>query len=210
MSTDPHAPTPTGPDPDEQTEVQSAAPVDPFAPPADTSFPGPVNPDALVAARTPEAAEATTAPAASPQTRPAADRSTGSVVATDPSWDTAAPLGAPVEGVASTDPGGGTIDPPPSAAEAGPPDAGATPAPAPTPERESAWMKYDARAGAAASESDPVVRTPSASTPPGTLESGTAEKIEQLKALTERPEVMVGLAFVGGAFLSLVLKRFGR
>ena len=53
--------------------------------------------------------------------------------------------------------------------------------------------------------------TPSAFTPPGTPETGDGPSpLEQAKAVTDRPEVMVGLAFVGGAVVSFVLKRFRR
>lgn len=117
MSPDPHAPTPAGPDPDEQTATPGAAEPTPVIPPA---------------------------------------------AATDD---------APAESAAP----------------------------------ESAWLAEPAP--------DPVVATPSSFTPPGTPygEPGKAEQVQaQAQALTERPEVMVGLAVVGGAVVSLVLKRFGR
>ncbi len=34
--------------------------------------------------------------------------------------------------------------------------------------------------------------------------------VTQARALTERPDVMVGLAFAGGVFGSFVLKKLGR
>lgn len=115
MSQDPHAPTPAGPDPGEQTAVHAAAEPAPVVPPA------------------------------------------------------AATGDAPAESAAPQRP----------------------------------WL----------SEPEPVVATPSAFTPPGTPEGepSKAEQVQaQAQALTERPEAMVGLAFVGGVALSLVLKRFGR
>ena len=66
---------------------------------------------------------------------------------------------------------------------------------------------------------DPVIATPSAFTPPGTPEDeGPLAKakamaegpLAQAGAVAERPEAQVGLAFLGGAVLSFVLKRFGR
>jgi hypothetical protein len=84
-----------------------------------------------------------------------------------------------------------------------PPVAAAGDAPAGGSAPESPWL----------AEPDPAVATPSAFTPPGTPagEPSTAGQVQaQAQALTERPEAMVGLAFVGGVAVSLVLKRFGR
>ncbi len=66
-------------------------------------------------------------------------------------------------------------------------------------------------AGTAAPAPDPVVSTPSSFTPPGTPEGapGRAEAVTE-QALTDKPEVQVGLAFLGGVAVSMILKRFGR
>lgn len=139
MSSDPHAPTPAGPDPDEATEVHST-PSDPFLPPVEAT----------------------------------------------------ASLDDPYTGDSATDPGAATIDPPPSAGAVA---------------QDDDWLEPDAGTSAATPEPDPAVRTPSAFTPLGTPEAGP---LDQAKALTDRPEVMVGLAFAGGIVVSLILKRFGR
>lgn len=72
---------------------------------------------------------------------------------------------------------------------------------------ESDWLEPDAGAVPVAPEPDPVVQTPSAFTPLGTPEPGIAEKAQALK---EKPEAMVGAAFLGGAAASFLLKRLGR
>lgn len=128
MSNDPHAPTPAGPDPDEQTEVH---PTQGDA----VTEPTPVETD-LVETEVVETAPAT-----------------------------------PAEPVAT----------------------------------EDDWLKPDAEPAP-----DPIVQTPSAFTPPGTPEDGGASPLEKAKALTEKPEAMVGLAFLGGAVVSFLLKRLGR
>lgn len=164
MSSDPHAPTPAGPDPDEATEVH-ATPSDPFLPPVEGSTAADETPTVTdgVSATTPDApVEAT------------------------------ASLDEPYTGDAATDPGAASIDPPPSAGALSPDDD---------------WLKPDAGTSAATPEPDPAVRTPSAFTPLGTPEAGP---LDQAKALTDRPEVMVGLAFAGGVVVSFILKRFGR
>lgn len=80
------------------------------------------------------------------------------------------------------------------------------------PAPEDDWLTPDP---VAAPAPDPFLSTPSAFTPPGTPEPGTPEPgadgvVAQAQALTDRPEVMVALAFAGGVLVSLVLKRFGR
>lgn len=77
-----------------------------------------------------------------------------------------------------------------------------------TPEADPAPPATDWLATGAADGPDPVVATPSGFTPPGTPESDGA--VAQATAVAERPEVQVGLAFLGGAVLSLLLKRVGR
>ena len=85
------------------------------------------------------------------------------------------------------------------------------PPPADAPEPESDWLRPDDATSAATPAPDPLLSTPSAFTPPGTPETGDGPSpLEQAKAVTDRPEVMVGLAFVGGAVVSFVLKRFRR
>lgn len=83
----------------------------------------------------------------------------------------------------------------------------------PTPVVAPAGATAGSPAGTAAPEPDPVISTPDAFTPIGTPESEPSKVeavTEQAQALTEKPEVQVGLAFVGGAAVSLILKRFGR
>ena len=85
------------------------------------------------------------------------------------------------------------------------------PADAPALAPEADWLRPDDATSAATPAPDPLVTTPSAFTPPGTPETGDGPSpLEQAKAVTDRPEVMVGLAFVGGAVVSFVLKRFRR
>lgn len=84
----------------------------------------------------------------------------------------------------------------------------AEPTAGPAPEDD--WLTPDP---VAAPAPDPLLSTPSAFTPPGTPEpdaGGTDGVVAQAQALTDRPEVMVALAFAGGVLASLVLKRFGR
>lgn len=97
---------------------------------------------------------------------------------------------------------------------------GGTPEPAPTalptPTVAPAAATEGAPAGSAqpaAPAPDPVFSTPDSFTPLGTPESEPSKveaMTEQAQALTDKPEVQVGLAFVGGAVVSLILKRFGR
>ena len=77
---------------------------------------------------------------------------------------------------------------------------------------EDDWLTPDP-ALVATPAPDPIISTPDAFTPPGTPETGDSPvAAAQAKAqeLTDRPEVMVGLAFVGGAVVSLLLKRLRR
>lgn len=130
MSTDPHAPTPAGPDPDQET--------------------------ASVAGDPPTVAQPTVAPT--------------------PSVSYAA---------ATPDRPAGTADP------------------------EGDWLAPDVSGAAATPEPDPAVRTPSAFTPLGTPGNEPPAAVAKAKELTERPEVMVGLALAGGVLASIVLKRLG-
>lgn len=57
---------------------------------------------------------------------------------------------------------------------------------------------------------DAFVAAPPAFSPPGTPEGDAGGPLAQATAVAERPEVQVGLAFLGGAVLSVILKRFGR
>jgi hypothetical protein len=143
---DPHAPTPAGPDPDEETAVHPTVAADAFAPPV-------------------------TEPASVTEPAPA------------------------VEPAAAVEP-----------AVTGP--AAVTDAP------EGDWLKPDADTTPATPAPEPVIPTPSSFTPPGTPEHAQPSPLDQAQAqaaaLAEKPEAMVGLAFVGGVVASFVLKRFGR
>lgn len=83
---------------------------------------------------------------------------------------------------------------------------GTAPQPVPAADRVDDWL---AEPAADAARPDPVIPTPPAFTPPGTPEDGGPIPPQVAETL-QRPEVQVGLSFVGGAALSLVLKRFGR
>ncbi len=83
----------------------------------------------------------------------------------------------------------------------------------PTPVVAPSDATADLPAGTAAPAPDPAISTPSAFTPPGTPEGEPSRAVavtEQAQALTDKPEVQVGLAFLGGAVASTILKRFGR
>lgn len=204
MTQDPH-PTPEGPDPDARTEVHPVAP-DPFAPPA---------------------------------TEPADVEVSDPVESPDAS---------------GTDPGAGTIDPPPA-------EAPEEPVPTHPVGEGDDWLQPDAATSAATPGPDPLIATPAAFTPPGTPEDDAPSAVDQGKEraqeaqakvqetaqqaqakaqeaqakvqetaqqaqvkvqetaqvaqakareLKDRPEAMVGLAFVGGAVVSFVLRALRR
>ncbi len=261
MSSDPNAPTPAGPDPDEETRMHQT-PSDPFAPPvgesagaddaagsvafdppaaSDTVSDADREPLASDAYREPLASDAYREPLASDADREplasdadreplASDAYRDEPLASDPSGDgetgDRAPdpaFAPPTQEAASveqpdaeTDPGATSLDRPSGAAElpgdepAGSPSSATLGGPAGTAAPDRDWLEPDSGATAATPEPDPIVRTPSAFTPLGTPESGSATPLEQAKAFAERPEGMVVLAFVGGALASFVLKRFGR
>ena len=107
--------------------------------------------------------------------------------------DPTAPVATPAAGVASP-----LLD-----------DGGTLPGTEPTvgPAPQDDWLTPDP---VAAPAPDPFLTTPSAFTPPGTPEPGGDGVAAQAQALTDRPEVMVALAFARGVLASLVLKRLGR
>lgn len=156
MSSDPHAPTPAGPDPDD-----AATTPDPFAP--------------APAAGVDEGGAVMAEPAPEEPTE-AATPATVEVPAAEPT--------------ATVPVGEGTLE-----------------QPAGTAAPEADWLGADASTAAATPEPEPLVQTPSSFTPLGTPEPGIAEKAQ---AITEKPEAMVGLAFLGGAVASFLLKRLGR
>ena len=225
MSSDPNAPTPAGPDPDEETRMHQT-PSDPFAPPVGESA-GADDAAGSVAFDPPAASDtvsdADREPLASDAYRdeplasdPSGDGETGDR-APDPAFAPPTQEAASVEQPdAETDPGATSLDRPSGAAElpgdepAGSPSSATLGGPAGTAAPDRDWLEPDSGATAATPEPDPIVRTPSAFTPLGTPESGSATPLEQAKAFAERPEGMVVLAFVGGALASFVLKRFGR
>ncbi|MBA2348312.1 MAG: hypothetical protein H0V81_08450 [Solirubrobacterales bacterium] len=78
----------------------------------------------------------------------------------------------------------------------------------PTPTVAPADATHESPAGSAKPASEWLAERDA----PGPADTSTAPEgaAAQAQALTEKPEVVVGLAFLGGAAVSLILKRFGR